>query len=436
LDDIPLSALIAILVGCIIASGFFSGSETGLMSLNRYRLRHLADNNHKGAKLALHLLSRPERLIGVILLGNNFVNILAASIATLIGFRLYGDKGVAIATGLLTIVILVFAEVTPKTLAALHPERFALPASFALEPLLKLLYPLVWLTNRAASLLFRILGLSAQQVSQYDLTSEELRIVVNEAGTVIPQRHQQMLLNLLDLEKVTVEDIMVPRNEIVGIDLEDDWHTIVNQIQESQYTKLPVYEGDINHIIGIIHLRKVIKLLTKTEEANKDLLRQIIREAYFVPESTRLNTQLLNFQRERRRIGLVVDEYGDIMGLITLEDLLEEIVGEFTTDPSASSRDIYQQEDGSYLVDGSASIRDLNRILNWNLPTDGPKTLNGLIIEYLEHIPDAGTSLLLADYPMEVVQTTNNIVKTVRIVPNWKTSPETPETDENPAKKE
>lgn len=431
MDDIPLSALIGVLIGCIIVSGFFSGSETGLMSLNRYRLRHLADSNHKGAKIALRLLSRPERLIGVILLGNNFVNILAASIATLIGFRLYGDTGVAVATGLLTIIILVFAEVTPKTLAALNPERFALPASYALDPLLKVLYPFVWITNHAASLIFRLLGISAKQVSQYDLSTDELRIVVNEAGTVIPQRHQQMLLNLLDLEKVTVEDIMVPRNEIVGIDLEDDWETIINQIKESQYTKLPVYEGDINQIVGFLHLRKVIKLFNKSEDANKDRLREVVREAYFVPESTPLNTQLLNFQREKRRIGLVVDEYGEILGLITLEDLLEEIVGEFTTDPSANSKDIHQQEDGSYLVDGSATIRDLNRTLEWNLPTDGPKTLNGLIIEYLEHIPDTGTSLLLADYPMEVVQTTNNTVKTVRIDPHWKSSTENTESDEN-----
>jgi len=424
LDDIPLSALIGVLVFLIIVSAFFSGSETGLMSLNRYRLRHLADSNNKGAKIALRLLARPEKLIGVILLGNNFVNILAASIATLIGFRLYGDTGVAIATGVLTIVVLVFAEVTPKTLAALHPERFALPASFLLEPLLKILYPFVWIVNHAASVIFRLLGMSAQQVSQYDLSTEELRIVVNEAGTVIPQRHQQMLLNILDLEKVTVEDIMVPRNEIVGVNLEDDWDTISKQIRESQHTKLPVYEGDIDQILGFLHLRKTIKIFEKSEEANKDKLREIIREAYFVPENTPLNTQLLNFQREKRRIGLVVDEYGDIMGLITLEDLLEEIVGEFTTDPSASNKDIHLQDDGSYLVDGSATIRDLNRTLNWNLPTDGPKTLNGLIIEYLEHIPDAGTSLLIADYPMEVVQTTNNTVKTVRIDPHWKSPPQ------------
>lgn len=419
MNEIPLSALFGALACLLVFSAFFSGSETGLMSLNRYRLRHLADQNHRSAKAALRLLSRPEKLIGVILLGNNLVNILAASIATVIGIRLYGDTGVGIASLVLTVVILVFAEVTPKTLAALHPERFALPATYALEPLLKVLYPLVWLTNQASGLIFRLLGLTAEQRSHYDLSTEELRIVVNEAGTVIPQRHQQMLLNILDLEKVTVEDIMIPRNEIVGIDMEDDWEDIVNQLVESQHTRLPVYQKDINHIIGFVHLRKAIKLFQKPETANKDSLLDIVRESYFVPEGTPLNTQLLNFQREKRRIALVVDEYGDIMGLITLEDLLEEIVGEFTTNPAETIADIHRQEDGSYLVDGGISVRDLNRALDWNLPTDGPKTLNGLITEYLEHIPEPGTSLLLANYPMEIVQTTGNTVKTVRIDANW-----------------
>lgn len=415
MEDIPLSVLIGILVFLIITSGFFSGSETGLMSLNRYRLRHLADNNHRGAKNALRLLARPDRLIGVILLGNNFVNILAASIASLIGLHFYGETGVVVASIILTIIVLVFAEVTPKTLAALHPERFALPASYILEPLLKVFYPLVWLTNLASRGIFRLLGLSADKVSQYNLSTEELRIVVNEAGTVIPQRHQEMLLNILDLEKVTVEDIMIPRNEIVGIDINDDWEQIIMQLRDSQHTKLPIYEGDINHVIGFLHLRKAIQLFDQPALANKDTLRAMIREAYFVPQNTPLNTQLLNFQREKRRIGLIVDEYGDILGLITLEDLLEEIVGEFTTDPSANSKDFHLQEDGSYLIDGSSSVREINKLLGWNLPTDGPKTINGLIIEYLEHIPEPGTSLLIANYPMEVVLSTSNTVKTVRV---------------------
>ena len=424
MQDIPFSILIGILVFLIITSGFFSGSETGLMSLNRYRLRHLADKQNKGAKAALRLLTRPEKLIGVILLGNNFVNILAASIASLIGFHFYGETGVMIASFVLTIIILIFSEVTPKTIAALNPERFALPASFILEPLLKVLYPLVWLTYLAGSGIFLVIGLSAKQVSQYDLSTEELRIVVNEAGTVIPQRHQEMLLNILDLEKVTVEDIMIPRNDIVGINMDDDWEQIIKQIRESQHTKLPVYQGDVNHIIGFLHLRKAIKLFDKPDTANKETLLSIIRKAYFVPEGTPLNVQLLNFQREKRRIGLIVDEYGDILGLITLEDLLEEIVGEFTTDPSAKHKHIHQQDDGCYLIDGSTSVRDLNRLMGWDLPTDGPKTINGLIIEYLEHIPDPATSLLIADYPIEIVQTSHSSVKTVRIDPQWKKNSE------------
>ena len=420
MEEFPLSFLFGTLAFLIIVSGFFSGSETGLMSINRYRLRHLADQNRKGAKRAMRLLTRPDRLIGVILLGNNFVNILAASIASMIGLHYYGEPGVMIASFVLTIVILIFSEVTPKTLAALNPERFALPASYALEPLLKILYPLVWLVNHAANIIFRLLGISAAKVSQYDLSTEELRIVVNEAATVIPQRHQEMLLNILDLEKVTVEDIMIPRNEITGIALEDGWDKIIKDIRESQHTKLPVYEGDIDNVLGFLHLRKAISLFKNPESSNKDTLREVMRDAYFVPEGTPLNTQLLNFQHEKRRMGLVVDEYGDILGLITLEDLLEEIVGEFTTDPAAKSKDIHRQEDGSYLIDGSASVRELNRILNWDLPTEGPKTINGLIIEYLEHIPDPGTSLLIADYPMEIVQTTNNTVKTVKIDADWK----------------
>lgn len=423
MEDIPLSILFGILVFLIIVSGFFSGSETSLMSLNRYRLRHLADSNHKGARKAMQLLARPERLIGVILLGNNFVNILAASIASLIGYEFYGEKGVVAASFVLTIIILVFSEVTPKTIAALHPERFALPASFILEPLLKVLYPLVWLTNLASSGIFRLFGLSAAKVSQYNLSTEELRIVVNEAGTVIPQRHQEMLLNILDLEKVTVEDIMVPRNEIIGLDINAEWEQIMTQLRDSQHTKLPVYEDDINHVLGFLHLRKAIQLFNRPEAATKELLREMIREAYFVPQATPLNTQLLNFQREKRRIGLIVNEYGDILGLITLEDLLEEIVGEFTTDPSANNKDIHLQEDGSYLIDGSASIREINKLLEWNLPTDGPKTVNGLIIEYLEHIPEPGTSLIIADYPMEVVLSTSNTVKTVRVDAKWKKEP-------------
>lgn len=409
--------LFSILIFLILVSGFFSGSETGLMSLNRYRLRHLADKKHKNAMRAFRLLQKPDKLIGLILLGNNFVNILASAIATIIGIRLLGEAGILAATAILTVVVLIFAEVTPKTLAAMHPEKFALPATLILEPLLRLLYPFVWFVNLSSKFIFKVFGIR-QTTSSDKLSSEELRIVVNEAATMIPKGHQKMLLSILDLEKVTIDDIMVPRNEIVGIDLEDDWSDIIKQLAATQHTRLPVYDGDIDHIIGIIHIRRALRFF-HMEDTTKDDFRKIIREAYFVPTGTALNTQLLNFQHERRRNAMVVNEYGDILGLVTLEDILEEIVGEFTTDPSTTRKDVQTKEDGTYLIDGSITVRELNKILDWKLPIEGPKTLNGLIIEYLEHIPDPGTSMMLDNYPIEIIQTTKNAVKTVLIDPNW-----------------
>lgn len=417
MDDIPISVLFSMLIFLIFVSGFFSGSETGLMSLNRYRLRHLADKENKGAIRAFRLLKKPEKLIGLILLGNNFVNILASAIATIIGIRLFGEAGVLVATIILTIVVLVFAEVTPKTLAAMHPEKFALPATLILEPLLRLLYPFVWFVNLSSTVIFKIFGIR-KTTSSDTLSSEELRIVVNEAATMIPESHQKMLLSILDLEKVTIDDIMVPRNELIGIDLEDEWSDIIKQLSETSHTRLPVYEGDIDHMVGIIHIRRALRFF-HMEDSTKDDFKKIIREAYYVPAGTPLNTQLLNFQHQRRRNAMVVNEYGDILGLVTLEDILEEIVGEFTTDPSASRKDIQVKDDGNYLIDGSITVRELNRILSWQLPTEGPKTLNGLIIEYLEHIPEPGTSMMLDNYPIEIIQTTKNAVKTVLIDPNW-----------------
>ncbi len=419
INDVPIGVLLGVLIVLIVLSAFFSGSETGLISLNRYRLRHLSKARHAGALRASKLLQRPDRLIGIILLGNNFVNILASAVATVIAIRLLGDNGVWAATFILTVVILLFAEVTPKTLAALHPERFAFPASFILGPLLKLFYPLVWLINIIANGLLRLLGVHPSDADQHSLSQEELRTVVTEAGAMIPQRHQQMLLSILDLEKVTVEDIMVPRNEVAGIDLNDEWDEILKQLSNSQHTRLPVYRDSIDNVVGIVHLRNVLDL-QRNKSLTMEGFQEMVRETYFVPEATPLNTQLLNFQKQRRRIALVVDEYGDIQGLVTLDDILEEIVGEFTTDPATSSKDIHPQEDGTYLVDGSANIRELNRVMKWTLPTDGAKTLNGMIVEYLETIPEAGTSLLLADYPIEIVQTSSNAVKTVRIDPAFR----------------
>jgi Mg2+/Co2+ transporter CorB len=414
LDQIPLSALFGALAFLIILSAFFSGSETGLMTLNRYRLRHLVRARHPAAVRAQKLLERPDRLIGLILLGNNFVNILASTLTAVIAVRLIGEAGLVIGAALLTLVILIFAEVTPKTLAALHPERVAFPAAFIYGPLLWLMYPFVWVVNSIANALLKVIGVRPEESAADALSQEELRTVVLEAGAMIPKRHQDMLLNILDLEKVTVEDIMIPRKEVTGINLEDDWNTIVRQITSSQYTRLPVFRDSIDNVVGFIHLRKVLPLL-KRNRLDKQTLESLIREPLFVPENTPLNRQLLNFQRERRRVGLVVDEYGDIQGLVTLEDILEEVVGEFTTDPLTSSRDYIPEEDGSFLVSGTTNVRDLNRALEMELPIDGPKTLNGLVLEYLEDIPEPGTSVLLAGYPIDIVQTKGNLVKTLRV---------------------
>jgi len=416
LNEIPLGVLTGILVVLILLSAFFSGSETGLVSLNRFKLRHLAKKEHRGALRASRLLERPDRLIGLILLGNNFVNILASSIATIIGIRLFGEYGVAIAAGLLTLVILIFAEVAPKTLAVLHPERIAFPASLIIELLLKILYPVVWLVNIVANGLLKLIGVSPEHRKQQNISTEELRILVSEAGSLIPQRHQKMLTNILDLEKVNVNDIMIPRNEIVGINLDDDWDDIIKQLRHGRHTRLPVYRSDINNVIGLLHVRNVIDVLTNPESTKTDLTEHI-RSAYFVPENTPLNTQLLHFQHQKRRIGLVVDEYGDVQGLVTLEDILEEIVGQFTSDPANIVRDIHAQEDGTYLIDGSATIRDLNRMMHWNLPTDGPKTFNGLILEQMQTIPEPGTSILISGYPIEILQIKDNAVKVAKFNP-------------------
>jgi len=413
-DDIPLGLLLTLLFVLICLSAFFSSSETGMMSINRYRLSHQANSGERTAKRVMRLLSRPDRLIGVILIGNNFVNNLAASIATIIAIHFFGDvSGPAISTAVLTIVILIFAEVTPKTFAAVKPERVAYPASMALEPLLKLFYPLVWLVNAISNGLLRLMGIRDIDGGADNLTRDELRTVVHEAGTMIPRRHQSMLLSILDLENVTVNDIMVPRQEIAGIDLDDDLEAILAQIRSSQHTRVPVYKGDINNIIGILHLRNAARFLSKPE-VTKAAIVQEAREPYFIPESTPLHTQLLNFQKQKRRIGIVVDEYGDVEGLATLEDILEEIVGEFTTDEAATHREIHPQEDGSYIIEGTTNIRDINKVLAWQLPTDGPKTLNGLILEHLEAFPDAPACLQLGAIRMEILQIKDNLITSAR----------------------
>lgn len=416
MQDIPLSVLFAILGLLLILSAFFSSSETGLLSLNRYRLRHLVKNRHRGATRANKLLETPDRLIGLILLGNNFVNILASSIATIIALRIGGEAAIAIGAGLLTLVILVFSEVAPKTVAARFPEKIAFPAALVYVPLLKILYPLVWVINVIANSLIRALGIKINQPSDENLSPEELKTVLNEAGTLIPKSHRDMLLSILDLEKVTVEDIMIPRNDIIGIDLNDDWNEVIELLIHGHHTRIPVYKDDINHIIGIIHVRSIIHTLAQ-EEFTPEALMESVTEPYFVPEATPLNTQLLNFQKNDQRIGLVVDEYGDIQGMVTLEDILEEIVGEFTSEPSTALKDVHPKKDGSYLVDGSANVRELNKTMKWDLPFDGPKTFSGLITEHLENIPETNISLKIAGYPIEIIQTQGNKVKIARIYP-------------------
>lgn len=408
--------LLGALVILLVFSAFFSGTETALMSINRYRLRHRARAGHRGAQLTEKLLERPDRLIGLILLGNNLVNFSASALATLIAARI-GGAAVAISVVLFTLVVLIFSELAPKTLAALRPSKVAIPSAYIYTPALKVLYPIVWFVNGIANGLLSLFGVNTGDGTAHTLSSEELRTVLNEASVLVPRRHRRMLVAILDLEKATVEDIMIPRHDIVGIDLGEDWRIVSDQLHSSAHTRLPLYQESIDEIIGIVHLRKVIGALAASE-LDATRLRELCEEAYFVPEGTSLNRQLLNFQAAGERIALVVDEYGDIRGLITLEDILEEIVGEFTADHAVDFQsEVTPEDDGSYLVNGSANVRVLNRTMRWQLPTDGPKTVNGLITEILETIPETGTRLTLAGYPLEIVHTGDNAVKTVRITP-------------------
>ncbi|MEJ2108150.1 MAG: HlyC/CorC family transporter [Acidiferrobacteraceae bacterium] len=427
MHDIPTGVMVGALVLLILLSAFFSAAEISVMSLNRYRLRHLADTGHRGARLVSLLLRRPDRLLGVILLGNNFVNNFAAALATVLALRFYGESAVAAAAFALTVVILIFAEVGPKTFAAMRPEQVAFPASFILRPLLAVFYPMVWLINVMANLMLRPFGINPR-ARTHQLSSEELRAAVLEAGTLIPESHQAMLLGILDLEKTAVDDVMIPRNTIYGVDLEQDWDTIVSQIMASRYTRVPLYRGSLDNIIGLIHMRRALNLVG-TRNLTPETLQQIVAEPFYIPTGTSLTTALISFREAKRRRGLVVDEYGDILGLVTLEEILEEIVGEFTTPGYGASEDFKQQADGSWLVKGGANLRDLNRQLGWDLPTGDMRTVNGLITEYLETIPEAGTSLMIEGYAIDVVRTRGTAVDTARISPPQATEPETPEAD-------
>ena len=423
MGDIATSSLFIILGVLILFSAYFSSSETGMMSINRYRLKHLENEGHKGAIRVQKLLQRPDRLIGLILIGNNLVNIAASSIATIICMRLFGHLGLGVATAIttlsLTLVILIFAEVTPKTLAALYPEKISFPSSWILLPLLTLLYPIVYLVNGICNGLLALIRVRAVGDDANSLSREELRTVVHEAGAMIPQKHQDMLVGILDLEKVTAEDIMVPRGDIVAIDINDEWKDIQKQLVNAQHTRVLLYRDSIDDAVGFVHVRDALRLLSKDQFSKATLLRAV-REIYFTPESTPLHTLMYKFQAAKERIGLVVDEYGDIQGLVTLEDILEEIIGDFTTSFLPDhSKEANLQQDGSVLIDGSANIRELNKELDWQFPTEGPKTLNGLILEYLEDIPEANISLRIAGYPIELLEMKDNMVKTVRVMPEY-----------------
>ena len=413
MDDPSLGLLFGSIILLVILSAYFSGSETAMMALNRYRLKHLANDGHRGAIQASKLLERPDRLLGVILIGNNLANFSAASLATVIAIELFGESGVAIAPVVCTLVFLIFSEVAPKTISAAYPEKIALPSSYILRFLLWILFPLVWMVNGSANAMLKLIGIRGENALNDELSAEELRTVVYE-GAKLADHPQNMMLGVLDLANVTVEDIMVPRTEIFGIDIEDDIDEIIAQIKSSQHTRLPVFKEDIDRVIGVLHLRDTAKFLTDAEISKAAIL-QVTEEPYFVPENTPLQTQLVNFQKHKERLALVVDEYGEIKGIIAIEDILEEIVGEFTTDLANTNVDIHPQEEGIFLIEGSTHLRLINRQLGWTLPQDGPKTLSGLIIEAMETIPEFNVCTVIENYRIEVVQIQDNMIKTARV---------------------
>ncbi len=414
MDTIHLSSLFIALLILVLISAFFSGAEIGMMSVNRYRLKHSAKKN-KRAKRVLELLSAPDRLLGIILIGNTLANIIASSIATIIGQRLYGATGMAIATGLLTFIVLIFAEMTPKTLAALYPEKVAFSVSLLLKILSKIFAPLISFTNIISNGVLRLFGVKINYQSlDNKLTGDELRTVVSESGSFNSHKHKSMLLSLFDLEKVTVDDIMVPRGEIVGIDISEPWDDLLEKLQTAQHTRLAVFDGEIEKLKGLVHLRGILNLMAEQKLSLENML-ELIEEPYFILEGTGLFEQLTRFQTEKKRSCFVVDEYGDIQGLVTLEDILEEVVGEFTTDMASMSKSVIQESSGVYLLDGSATIREINKILTWQLAVDGPKTINGFITDLLGFIPPAASCLKLNGYPCEILQVKDNAIKTLRL---------------------
>ena len=408
------TALFVSLVILIIISAFFSAAETALMAVNRYRLRHLAKSNHRTAQLVSRLLERPDRLLSVILLGNTFANIMASAIATLLANHFFGEIGAFACAIVLTFVMLIFAEVTPKTLAAIRPLLISLYVVWPLFIFKKILSPLVWSVNQIALFMLRSVGVKVKHQYSEALNMDELRTLLHETGDKIPHQNKQMLLAILDLTKATVEDVMVPKHDVVGVNLNHPWEEIVVQLTKSPYMRLPVFKGSLEHLQGILPLREALHLISQSS-FNKFTLLGICKKTYYVPATTPLGVQLANFQKTKQRMALVVDEYGDLLGLVTLEDILEEIVGEFKLNAVAEVNLIHAQADGSYIVEGSITLRDLNRELELNLPTDLAKTLSGAIIEYLEMIPTEQMCLLLSGYPIEILKVNDNTIKKVRI---------------------
>jgi Mg2+/Co2+ transporter CorB len=402
----------------VIVSAYFSGSETGMMTLNRYRLRHLAKQGNRAAKRVEKLLRKPDRLISLVLIGNNLVNILASAIGTIVGMRLYGNAGVAIATGVLTFVVLVFAEVLPKTIAALYPEKVAFPSSFLLGPLQIIMMPLVWLLNMVTRLLMRMVGIKADVVVSGALSKDELRTIVNESRSQISRRNQDMLLSVLDLEKVSVNDIMVPRNDIVGIDINDDWKSIVRQLTHSPHGRIVLWRDSPDNAISMLRVREAYRLMTEKNEFTKEVMLRAADEIYYIPEGTPLSIQLVKFQRNKKKVGLVVNEYGDIQGLLTVEDILEEIVGDFTTSMSPTlAEEVTPQNDGSVIIDGTANVRELNKAFNWHLPEEEARTVNGMLLEALEEIPAIGTRVRIGQYDIDILDVQENMIKQVQVIP-------------------
>ncbi|MGV8711541.1 MAG: HlyC/CorC family transporter [Nitrosomonas sp.] len=419
-----LHLMLIVLVLLLILSGFFSLSETSMMAINRYRLRHLAKQGHRGARLTVKLLERTDRLLGVILLGNNLLNTASATLVAIIVATLFAqdDFALFIGTVAVTFAILIFSEITPKVIAAAYPERIALAASYVLTPLLFIFYPIVWFVNlfvRALLVLFRLQPQSGELDQK--ISTEELKTLVLEGGHFIQHKYQSMLLNLFDLETITVDDVIVPRSQVEAIDLDADDDVIESQLLTCHHTRLPIYRERMDNIVGFVHVRKVLNQM-QNGKITAATLEKVMRKPYFIPSGTPLFTQLQLFQENQKRVGLVVDEYGEWMGLITLEDIIEEIIGEFTTHAPTQTSAFQKQDDGSIIVEGGTLLRELNRKLNVQFPLDGPKTLNGLILEHFEDIPEAGIGLNIAGCPMEIIQTKNRVVKTVKIFPSLLTS--------------